>query len=512
MNKIRNIANGIFSHWALVLYNMVVSFFLSPFIVNTLGDLYFGLWVTLMQFTSYMYLLDFGLRNTIVHRTAQAVGGRKTSTLVPAIKASMRLSTAIAFLTVIVAIILSFLVPPLLNLDPSAESDARWVILISGITISITIWNNPNEGVIRGFGLFLLANSFGFFTLTIRTALTVTLLLLGYKIISLALAQLFVSIIHVIFIKYVAQHYLKKRGFRKSKFRLSLYRFKALATSVWKYSWSILVDNISQKVIFTSDTIIISMILSVPLVTFYAIANQLIEYLRRLIDSSMAVIMPIASEITGAHREGDLISLLIQSTRFSAWFSLPVLTMYVVMGDTFVGLWMGPNYAEPVKEILTILAITHIIAIQHYGIIIVLRSLEKHRVVAPLRIIEAIVNVVLSVILAKTMGLIGVAFGTAISHVLVTAIILPYIITKELKISYLDFIVPSYLKTLITCGLIAAIGYWIDIEYHPANMAMFFLNISLIILIYLVFSYIFVLNQTERDRVSTRIKAKLASI
>jgi O-antigen/teichoic acid export membrane protein len=510
MSKLKSIATSIFSHWVLVLYNMVISFFLSPFIVNSLGDLYFGLWVTLIQFTSYMYLLDFGIRNTVVHRTAQAVGGKRHSTLVYVIKSSMRLSTAIALLTLVASGILALVVPMFLGLEPDVEAEARIVIFISGFTIAIAIWNNPNEGIIRGFGLFLLANSFGFFTLTLRTALTVILLLQGYKIVALAIAQLTVSIIHVIFIRYMAARHLQKRGFRKGRRPLTRLRFIAMARSVWNYSWSILIDNISQKVIFTSDTIVISTILSVPLVTFYAIANQLVEYLRRLIDSSMQVIIPIASEITGARHNNDLKGLLIQSTRFTAWFSLPILVMYIVVGDTFVGLWMGPKYADPVRPILMTLAITQILAVQHYGITVVMRSLEKHKIIAHLRSGEAIVNVILSVILAKQIGLIGVALGTAISHSIVTAIILPRIVTRELNISYLSFIMPAYFKTAIICALIAGLAHWMNVYYTPESLAMFFLNMAVVAFAYIVLSYLVVLNGYERQAISRRILSRLA--
>jgi O-antigen/teichoic acid export membrane protein len=283
-----------------------------------------------------------------------------------------------------------------------------------------------------------------------------------------------------------------------------------MARSVWNYSWSILIDNISQKVIFTSDTIVISTILSVPLVTFYAIANQLVEYLRRLIDSSMQVIIPIASEITGARHNNDLKGLLIQSTRFTAWFSLPILVMYIVVGDTFVGLWMGPKYADPVRPILMTLAITQILAVQHYGITVVMRSLEKHKIIAHLRSGEAIVNVILSVILAKQIGLIGVALGTAISHSIVTAIILPRIVTRELNISYLSFIMPAYFKTAIICALIAGLAHWMNVYYTPESLAMFFLNMAVVAFAYIVLSYLVVLNGYERQAISRRILSRLA--
>ena len=66
LNMLRKVSRNVFSNWASLAINLVISFFLAPFVVNRLGSLYYGIWVIMMQLTGYIYLLDFGVRESVI--------------------------------------------------------------------------------------------------------------------------------------------------------------------------------------------------------------------------------------------------------------------------------------------------------------------------------------------------------------------------------------------------------------------------------------------------------------
>ena len=497
---IKNIASGIFSHWALLVLQILVSLFMTPFVVNTLDNLYFGLWVTLMQFTGYLYLLDFGLRNTVVHRTSQAIAGRRRTSLHPLLKAATRLSAAIAGVTIVVAGVMALFVPTLFDLSPNVEFESAITIFIAGCTVALAIWNNPYEGVARGFGLFLPLSAFGVIALAVRTALTVLFLLMGYKIVALALVQLVIGMLNAGFVLYLAKSSLARERFPRAEQSLSTRRFLALSRSVWRYSWSIFIDNFSRKLIFSANTVIIGLVLGVPTVTFYAIASQLIEHLRGLIDVCMSIIMPVASRITGSDDQSDLEFVLFQGARFVAWFSLPIITIYLVLGEMFIGLWVGQEYAATAGAVLVILGAAQASSLMQYSITVVMRSLEKHRVIAYLRLVEAIINIVLSTALAYRMGLIGVAIGTAIAQVLIATVVLPRFILQHMKISYFRLLSTAYVRTTIVCAIIGSLG-WLMREFAPpGSLVAFIAQAAGLGVIYVLLSYFLVIDNTERER------------
>lgn len=51
------IGRGIASNWVGLALAIVVSFFMSPFVVNKLGSIYYGIWALTLQFTGYLNLL-----------------------------------------------------------------------------------------------------------------------------------------------------------------------------------------------------------------------------------------------------------------------------------------------------------------------------------------------------------------------------------------------------------------------------------------------------------------------
>src|SRR5580765_5542459 len=50
------------TNWVGYAANVVVAFFLSPFIVHTLGDSGYGVWSLLMSIVGYVGLIDLGVR------------------------------------------------------------------------------------------------------------------------------------------------------------------------------------------------------------------------------------------------------------------------------------------------------------------------------------------------------------------------------------------------------------------------------------------------------------------
>src|SRR5688572_28406179 len=64
---LRNVTSG----WAALLVNAIISFVLAPVVVNTLGSVYYGIWALVNQFTGYLWLFDFGVRESVIKYVSQ---------------------------------------------------------------------------------------------------------------------------------------------------------------------------------------------------------------------------------------------------------------------------------------------------------------------------------------------------------------------------------------------------------------------------------------------------------
>ena len=134
---------------------------------------------------------------------------------------------------------------------------------------------------------------------------------------------------------------------------------------VVNYSVFVMLGNIGQKIIFYTDAMVIGIFLPASTITYYAIAGSLIEYLRKFVMTMAHVLSPLTSELEASREDKQIITVLIQGTKFSLLFGTPICTVYFFMGQNFISLWMGSEFAYPAWSVLSILSITHLFSLPH---------------------------------------------------------------------------------------------------------------------------------------------------
>ncbi|MEA3458235.1 MAG: MATE family efflux transporter [Candidatus Thermoplasmatota archaeon] len=63
MSKTYTYARNMLANWSGYIANLLVSFFLSPFIVHSLGNSAYGVWSLLISLTGYLGLIEMGVMN-----------------------------------------------------------------------------------------------------------------------------------------------------------------------------------------------------------------------------------------------------------------------------------------------------------------------------------------------------------------------------------------------------------------------------------------------------------------
>src|SRR5438477_10439758 len=60
MPRARLVVVGVVMNWAAFVVSAAIAFFLSPFIVRSLGDAVYGIWLLVTSSAAYLGLLDLG--------------------------------------------------------------------------------------------------------------------------------------------------------------------------------------------------------------------------------------------------------------------------------------------------------------------------------------------------------------------------------------------------------------------------------------------------------------------
>lgn len=497
----RNVA----SNWVGLLLNLVITFFLSPFVVNTLGSVYFGIWALTMQFTGYLFILDFGVRDSIVRYTARYRGLKQRHKLNRLLTTSLAIYAPIALTATAVTAIGVAGFPHWFNISEEHVTEVRISLGLVGLTLAQGFLFNGFAGVLQGLQRFDVTNVIGVAGSVLRAALVVAALKMGYGIVGLAAVQFALSVAGSLLTTHYALLFLRREGLDFRPVWTTGRRGRALVRRIVGYSAYVFINNIAGKVIFSTDAVVIGIFLPVSSVTYYAIAGNLVGLLRAMVTATVWVLMPLVSHYAALRQFDDVRVLLIRASKTALLVALPLCVGFIVLGRDFVALWMGEEFAPLAGEVLVILAVAEIFSSPQQAMSAVLMGLNRHRVMALLRVAEAAVNLGLSVWLVKRLGLAGVALGTAIPSIVAVTVVLPMMVCRVVGLPVRTYLLRAYAGPTLAILPFAAGSLCIAAWWPPTTLLVFFAQMGVLSLVYMAGVYAVALTKEERALADSQI-------
>ena len=355
-----------------------------------------------------------------------------------------------------------------------------------------------------GLQKFYVLSRLGILFTLLKAVAVYLMLTAGYGIIALAVFQFSSALIQNLLIVAICRRTLPSLSLRW------VWPRRDEAVRLLNYGKYVLVANVGDKIVFATDSLIVGMFLPISALTYYAIGGTLIEQFRSFITSMATIFNPLSSSLE-AQKEGRALATVVTAgARAAMVLGLPVCIGFFTLGERFIGLWMGPEYAAPAGQILVILAAGHLIGLPYYTISGVLYGLGRHHVVAYSRVFEGIVNLSLSVVLVQRYGLPGVALGTVIPHIVVVAGILPPLLTRWVPINLREYYVAAYLRPFAASLPFVAVCLFIAREIRPGDFFTFFASISIGLVAYVLPCWFIVLSATERAMLTAAVRQRLS--
>jgi O-antigen/teichoic acid export membrane protein len=222
----------------------------------------------------------------------------------------------------------------------------------------------------------------------------------------------------------------------------------------------------------------------VGVVTLYSIAGSLAMYSGQVSSAMGSTFIPMASGMDAAGQTKNLQRLLLRGSQAALGLMLPIGITLLLRGKTFIGLWMGPQYSQTSGTILQILLISQFFTIANSTAGQIAYGIDKHKSVAKSAAIEAAFNLSLSLILVKTIGIYGVAWGTAISMSVVHLIFWPRYVRKELGVPIRTYVWEAWIKITLCSIPFAVASVLVDRYLHVNSLVSFFGQVLLTLPVY----------------------------
>jgi len=478
--RVRHIARNVLYNWFGTIATMAVGLFLSPFIIHRLGNVAYGVWVLAIGVMAYLGLLDLGMQSAVLRFVSKGHTQNDHQGASEAISAALWVRLQISALILVLSAGLAAVFPLIFKVPAELAGDARKAILLTGVKMAITMSIGVVAGVLSALNRYDLQNYLSMVQTAVRVIGVVAVLRTGHGIVAIAVCELIAVLIYNALLVWVAH-----RLYPQLQILLNKPKRETLKR-IWTYSSYAFLTTVAIQLIYQTDYIVVGKFVSVAAVTYYAIGYSLCSYTSQAINSMGATFVPAASTYEAAGDTNSLLMLYKNGTRATLAVSLPILITLMVRGRSFIGLWMGPQYSHSSGTVLIILCSTFLFVFANRTAQAIAFGVEKHKMGAIWAIGEGVVNLSLSIVLARRYGIYGVAIGTAIPSLLVNVVLWPGYISKLVGLSYSEVVWKVWAPVYLSSVPFAIATYAVNARFPAHNLIIFFLQTTAVLPVFIV--------------------------
>ena len=431
------------SSWGGLGMNIAVGFFLYPFILHHLGDEASGLWTLIYSFTGYYGIFDFGIRSSLIRYVSKFRATGDKDELTRLINTSLFTYTCVGLFLLIPTTLGVFYVDRIFQIPPNFSYDARILFLMVGYATALGFPLGISGGILEGLQRFDLINWTNIITMLVRATLIIYVLQHGLGLLSVALITVSLPLISSAVLS----------GFAHRLLAIS-YGWKHVGwgtlQQVASYSSVTFMIIVAARLRFKTDAIIIGTFLSAAAITHFTIGARLVDYAAEVVSSMAQIFTPMSSHYHATGNYDQLRKIFVAGNRACALIMFPMTVAFVVMGKSVIEAWVGPRYLSSYVILLIVLIPSTFYEAQSTSNRI-LFGMSLHRSLAYVVLMEGIANVILSVALVRSLGIVGDALGTAIPLLCTSLFFLPRHMCRQLNIPIRKFLVDAYFYPVILC-------------------------------------------------------------
>lgn len=425
---------GVVLSYISMFINILTGLIYVPLLLHYLGKEQYGLYQLMGSVIAYMAVMDFGLATTITRYYSRylATGDEKGQSNILAI--SSIIYGVIAVLVVVIGIAIYFNIDLLFSnsLTIYELDKAKKIFIILLINIAITIPSHIFTAVIESHERFIFIRMLSI----IQTALLpfVVIAIMSYKadVIGLVIVQALFNQVTIVIKAFYC--------FNKIKVKIKFYSWdKYLVREVMTFAFFIFLNIVIDQIYWKTDQIILGAILGTSAVAVYSIASQLDTYYINFSANINNVFLPKISTIAARTDDMTEINIIFNKVgRIQFAIMALILTGFILYGKDFIIYWAGYDFAEAYYIALIVMIPLLIPLVENMGIII-LQAKNKHAFRSVMYFVIAVLNIVLSIPLAKLYGGVGCAIGTSISLIIGNVIIINIYYHKKIGIDIIAF-------------------------------------------------------------------------
>jgi len=488
----KEIKLGAILGYANLIITTLVTLIYTPFMLKHMGQSEYGLYSLVASIVAYLSVLDMGFGNAMIRFVSRSQA-KKDNKEAKINGMFLFLYSIIGILALIVGFVLYANVETIFStsLTPSELAKTRilMIIMITNVVVSfpLSVFDSyviTNEKYIYAKSLTILKNLF-------KPLFMIPLLLLGYKSIAMAIITVTANILfHISMLIY---------SFKKLKMKIT-FKFKdfdkKMLVEIGGYSFFIFLNIVVDSLFNNTDQVILGAVSGTIAVSIYAIASQISQINTQFSTVISSLFLPKITKLLEEKEADKKISDLFNKvSRIQLYIMMLILSGFIIFGKTFITLWAGKDYLDAYYIVLLLIGPSIIPLTQNLAISVI-QARNQHQFRSVVYIIIAVLNVVISIPLARRYAGIGAAIGTALSTILGQIITMNIFYKVKAKLDIKSYW-KHFIKFFIQISCIA-IPFYLIINQLNLNIIKLILFALLYCIIYAIISY---LNMNQEEKI-----------
>jgi O-antigen/teichoic acid export membrane protein len=404
----KNAILGTLASQSFMLINFALALIITPFLLRHLNQEEYGYNAILNQFVGYLVILDFGMGASITRQIAlvREDSPEFSANLNHIISTGFFFFSSIAILVLILGGIFYSHINSLFKVKPELMHTSQLYFLSVIALFALSFPLKSLENLFFARQMQLLASLIPFFAGLISTLASVVFVYYGFGLWSFTIANLFYLVVNISLILFSSYKYFPALKIRWSLFDRS--QLKDFMT----YGSRVFIISIAAMIIYQSNRVISGALISVAAVTAFSLTIRIPEISFRLVNQFARNVGPSLFRLS---EEPDRLKRHLGSLYvFNTSVILCLTFLLLVLNKAFLILWVGPQYFVGygiflIQSIfLMIFSINQINA--HY-----FNITGRMNEITWLAVFEAVLNISLTIFLAKKFGLIGIPAAALIA-------------------------------------------------------------------------------------------------
>jgi len=477
----------------------IIGFIYIPMLLAFLTKEQYGLYQLVGSMIAYVAVMDFGLANTTVRYYSRLRALKDISGQENLLATMLRLYMGIAVAIIVVGTILLYALLPFYTKTLSATDlfTAKYVYWIMIFNLAVTIPGHIFLAIIQAHEQYIFLRCASLLNIILQPCLVFFVLHFKASIVMLAVVQtlcnlsLFMANVYYVIFKLKVHFHLHKWE-------------KKFVKEILFFSFFIFLNAIMDQIYWKTGQLILGAIVGTVMVAIYSVTVQLCMTYMEFSANISSVFLPKLSALATQENMEETNAIFLKVGRLQFYIVMLIFWGFLLFGRQFIHLWLGDSFISVYYYTVILMAALIIPLVQNTGILI-LQAKNKHAFRAIVFMVIAILNVCISIPLAKQYGAMACACVTAGCLLLGQGLILNVYYSKlGLRIGHFFVHIGKILAVMF---LPVGAAAWI-LQRLPANPSVFVLALQIVLftVLYGVTLWTLALNEYEKNLILTPLK------